>query len=165
GQLRIDLPFISAVQEQLPCAICREVDIQVTAHLIRNVQKQRGEVVGEAGLRAAVQSCLTSGKVPRSARSEGLLLKQIIADTNKVPAELKRVIAYGLGPVVHDVEVCFGADPRHTGGVTEQWIRKAGTVEGGHTASKRADIHTRDAEGRGTVGAIVGADSFIAVTI
>ena len=64
-------------------------------------------------------------KLIHSARAEGLVLQQVIADAPQIPTEFDGVIADDLGPGINDIHIGFGADPRQTGRVSDQ---RAGEV-------------------------------------
>ena len=107
---------------------------------------------------APVCEVCTSEKVKTAARTEGLVLQQIVANAAKVAAELQRVVADDLGPVVDKVDVRLAPDPRHGCRIPNDRAGKA-AVEGHADLSAgewlSSDVHARDTQSGCIVRAVV----------
>src|SRR5260370_26822483 len=100
GKLWRDHPLVLNEGEDLPGAVSGEIDRQVTADLIGQVQQEAAEGVSEAGLCAGNRGLVDVEDI-ESARAEGLGLKQIVAKAAYIHAPFEGVIAKDLGPGIH----------------------------------------------------------------
>jgi len=69
------------------------------------------------------------------------------------------VVANDLGPVVDEIDVGFGADPRNRGGIADEWIWRVvdptrseiDYLDADLTTGKRIDVDAGNAEGGGII--------------
>jgi len=120
GEARGDLPFIAGEGEDPPLAIGREVRGEIAAGEVGEIEKEAGHVIGDVGVGAySFAACVGKGcrlifaEGVSATRTVGLTLKEIVADPAEIATELDGVIADGLGPVIDEIDVGFGANPRH----------------------------------------------------
>src|SRR6185312_2647353 len=157
-------PLILDERENLPGPVGGEVSSQVTSRLARKIEQEAGEVVVVTCARTTFERRLAGVEGIDAARTECLILQQIVSNAPDVASPLNCVIAPNFVPRVGDVDIRFSAYPRQAGGVTDDVVRiECIQVDSDHPAVERPDVHAGDANrGRG-VGTVVGIRRLVMV--
>src|SRR5579871_2252055 len=79
GQLGCDLPLVLHKREELPLTIRREILAQVATRAIGQIQQKTCKIVVVTRRGAVLQGRLSGGERVKAARTEGLVLQQIVA--------------------------------------------------------------------------------------
>ena len=81
-------------------------------------------------------------------------MQQVVAETAHVETKLDGVVTQDLGPVAHQVDVGFRADPRHTRRVADHRIGE-GAVDAHQAAGEVADVDSGNSQVRRRRGAVI----------
>src|SRR5207244_199875 len=99
-------------------------------------------------------------------RTEGLGLKQIVADAAHVEAKLDGVIAFGFRPDVSKENIGLGANPGQAGRETKEGrVAEIGEIDAKGSAGKVVDVDTGNAEGIGCLLSIAHLLRIIAIAV
>jgi hypothetical protein len=80
--------------------------------------------------------------------AEVLRLEEVVADAAHVDAKFERVVVQNFGPVIYQVDIRFGAQPRNAGAITDKRVRKIGKVKPDLSRGVRqgGDVRSRNSE-------------------
>src|SRR5271156_934386 len=165
SQFGRNLPFVADEGEEPPVPVSREERIDIAARLGWDIKKKTGHLVGDIGCDARlVYRCIGFREGECSTGAKGLVLKQVVVDAAEIDAKFDCVGADDLGPVVHDIDVGFRANPRERGRVSDERIAvEIAQYDAPLPAGELAYVHTRYSGLRRVVGSIARGSCAVAV--